>query len=54
MQVLPQMIVSPLAGVLNDRMSRRSVMIGSDLARAVIVALMLLAQHLEWIWLIFV
>ncbi len=54
MQVLPQMIVSPLAGVLNDRMSRRSVMIGSDLARAVVVALMLLAQHLEWIWLIFV
>jgi len=54
MQVLPQMIVSPLAGVLNDRMSRRTVMIGSDLARSVVVALMLFAQHFEMIWLIFV
>jgi predicted MFS family arabinose efflux permease len=54
MQVLPQMLVSSMAGVLNDRISRRTVMILSDLARSVIVAVMLLAQNLEWISLIYV
>ncbi|MBI3208407.1 MAG: MFS transporter [Candidatus Solibacter usitatus] len=54
MQVLPQMLVSPMAGVLNDVMSRRTVMIISDIARAVIVALMLVAQRMELIWLIYV
>lgn len=54
MQVLPQMLISPMAGVLNDLMSRRTVMILSDIARAVVVALMLVAQRLELIWLIYV
>lgn len=54
MQVLPQMLVSTMAGVVNDRMSRRLVMIVSDVARAVIVALMLVAQNMEWLSLIFV
>jgi MFS family permease len=54
LQVLPQMLVSPLAGVLNDRLSRRAVMIFSDWARAAIVAAMLFAQHSPMIWLIYV
>ena len=37
LQVLPQFFIGPMAGVLNDRVSRRKVMIAADLARAVIV-----------------
>jgi len=44
LQVLPQFVCSPSAGVINDRMSRRRVMIFADYARAVIVAGMLLVQ----------
>lgn len=54
MQVLPQMLVSPMAGALNDLMSRRQVMIISDIARAIIVALMLVAQRMEAITFIYV
>ena len=53
LQVLPQALVSPMAGVLNDRVSRRRLMIIADLARAGIVALMLLAQYRQMIWLIY-
>ncbi|MEK7409090.1 MAG: MFS transporter [Acidobacteriota bacterium] len=51
LQVLPQFFVGPTAGVINDRMSRKRVMILSDLARAGIVLGMLLVRQpgLEWI-----
>ena len=39
LQVLPQTFVAPAAGVLNDRLSRRKVMIFADCARAVITFL---------------
>ncbi len=45
LQVLPQLFVSPLAGIVNDRFSRRRVMISADLARAVIVLAMIGAVH---------
>ena len=54
MQVLPQTLASPLAGVLNDRLSRRKVMLFADFARAVIVAAMLLVRTREMAWLLFV
>lgn len=54
LQELPQLLVSPVAGVLNDRLSRRSLMIASDWARAGIVALMLAAQIWEQIWAMYV
>lgn len=41
LQVLPQVLVSPLAGVVNDRLSRRTVMILTDIARCAIIAAML-------------
>jgi MFS family permease len=44
LQVLPQTIMAPAAGVLNDRLSRRRVMIVADCARAVITFCMLFAQ----------
>lgn len=49
LQLLPQFFLSPIAGSLNDRMSRRTVMIGSDLARAVVVLGMVLVTSAEWI-----
>src|SRR5689334_14695300 len=44
LQVLPQTFMGPTAGVVNDRVSRRRVMIISDLARMVIVLTMLLVR----------
>lgn len=34
---LPRVLLSPMAGVLADRRSRKSIMVGCDLARAVVV-----------------
>jgi len=45
LQVLPQFFVAPTAGVVNDRLSRKRVMISADLARAVIVLGMLFAAR---------
>ena len=53
MQVFPQVLMSPAAGVLNDRLSRKKLMITADLARAVIVLSMLLVQTREHLWLLF-
>ncbi|MEP7363224.1 MAG: MFS transporter [Acidobacteriota bacterium] len=41
LQVLPQVLVSPVAGVVNDRLSRRTVMILTDIGRCFIIAAML-------------
>jgi MFS family permease len=53
LQVLPQFFVSPAAGVLNDRVSRKRVMIAADLARAVIVLGMLFVARAQVVWLIY-
>src|SRR5437879_792733 len=44
LQVLPQTFVGPAAGVVNDRLRRKQVMIVADLARCVIVLAMLLVR----------
>jgi MFS family permease len=54
LQVLPQCLVAPAAGVLNDRLSRKRIMIAADLARAAIVLLMLVVQARQWIGFIYV
>jgi MFS family permease len=54
LQVLPQFFVSPAAGVLNDRLSRKQVMIVADWARAAIVFLMLFVQSREALPLLYV
>jgi predicted MFS family arabinose efflux permease len=52
-QVLPQTLAAPTAGVVNDRMSRKRVMIIADLARFAIVLGMLLVRSRQMIWLIY-
>ena len=54
MQVLPQTLIAPAAGVVNDRLSRKRVMIFADVARAVIVLSMLLVRSRGTLWLLFV
>jgi predicted MFS family arabinose efflux permease len=53
LQVLPQFFVAPMAGIVNDRASRKRVMISADLARAVIVLLMLVAARTQIVLLIY-
>lgn len=54
LQVLPQTIVSPAAGVINDRISRKRVMIFADWMRAGIVLAMTLVRTREMVWLLYV
>ena len=51
---LPLFFVSPLAGVVADRFSRRRIMIWSDLLRAVTVTCFLLVQVTGQLWLLYV
>ena len=53
-QLLPLALVGPLAGVVVDRMSRRTLMIGADLARAVLFAGLVFVRSADQIWLAFV
>lgn len=50
-QVLPQTVISPVAGIINDRFSRKTVMIVSDLVRAAVVLAMLLVRSASMVWL---
>ena len=52
-QVLPQTFMGPIAGVVNDRLSRKRVMITTDLARAVVVFAMLFVRSRATAWLIY-
>ncbi len=51
--VFPQVLASPMAGVVNDRLPRRQVMIAADIARFFIVGGMLFAQTPDRIWLVY-
>src|SRR5207302_1603636 len=53
LQVLPQTFVGPTAGVVNDRIRRKRVMITADLIRAVIVLSMLLVRSRSLVWLVY-
>jgi len=53
LQVLPQFFISPMAGVVNDRVSRKKIMILADVARAVIVLGMLLVRTPELVPLLY-
>jgi predicted MFS family arabinose efflux permease len=53
LQVLPQTFIGPTAGVVNDRMRRRQVMIAADLIRVVVVLAMLLVRSRSMVWLVY-
>jgi len=53
LQVLPQTLVGPTAGVVNDRLKRKHVMIAADLIRCVIVLSMLLVRSRSMVWLVY-
>jgi MFS family permease len=53
LQVLPQCFAAPLAGVINDRASRKRVMIFADWTRAAIVLSMLLVRSIDTVWLLY-
>src|SRR4051812_2232929 len=53
LQVLPQTLVGPLAGVVNDRLRRKQVMIATDLGRMVVVLGMLFVGSRQGVWLVF-
>jgi len=53
LQVLPQTFVGPTAGVVNDRLRRKQVMIAADLVRVVVVLAMLLVRSPSMVWLVY-
>ena len=53
LQVLPQTFIGPTAGVVNDRLRRKHVMIAADLGRMLIVFCMLLIRSRQMVWLIY-
>lgn len=53
LQLLPCTIAGPTAGVVNDRIRRRHIMIATDLARIIIVLGMMLVRSRETVWLIY-
>ena len=53
LQVLPQTLIGPASGVINDRLRRKRVMIAADLGRVAIVLCMLLVRSREMVWLVY-
>ena len=53
LQVLPQTLIGPTAGVVNDRLRRKRVMIAADLGRVAIVTCMLLVRSRSMVWLVY-
>jgi MFS family permease len=53
LQVLPHTLIAPATGVLNDRISRRAIMIAADVARCFIVLGMLLVRTPGMVWLVY-
>ena len=50
---LPSVVMGPLSGVIADRFSRRSIMIASDLIRAIVVLGFLFVRRPDQMWLVY-
>jgi len=53
LMILPEFFLGPTAGAVNDRVSRKAVMIAADVARALIVLGMLLIETKDELWLLY-
>ena len=53
LQVLPHTLVAPATGVINDRISRRAIMIGADIGRFFIVLGMLGVRTPGMVWMVY-
>ena len=53
MQVLPQTFIGPTAGVVNDRLRRKHVMITADVVRVFVVLAMLFVRSRSMVWLVY-
>jgi MFS family permease len=53
LQVIPQTLAGPTAGVVNDRLKRKHVMIAADLVRFAVVLAMLLVRSRSMVWLVY-
>jgi predicted MFS family arabinose efflux permease len=53
LQVLPVTLIGPTAGVVNDRLPRKYVMIATDVGRMLIVLCMLLVRSRGVVWLVY-
>jgi MFS family permease len=53
LQVLPQTFVGPTAGVVNDRLRRKYVMIAADIGRFGVVLAMLFVRSRSMVWLVY-
>jgi MFS family permease len=53
-RAIPAMLIGPAAGVVLDRLNRRSIMIASDLIRAVVAACFMLTVRHHDTWLLYV
>ncbi len=53
LQVIPQTLVGPMAGVVNDRLRRKHVMIAADVVRCIVVLAMLLVRSKSMVWLVY-
>jgi MFS family permease len=53
LQVLPSTLAAPTAGVVNDRISRKAIMIGADIARFFVVLGMLVVRTPSMVWLVY-
>lgn len=51
---LPSVVMGPLSGVIADRFSRRTIMIASDIVRAVVVLGFLFVRRPDQMWLVYV
>jgi len=54
LRVLPPLIAGPAAGVLLDKFNRKNILVLSNLLRAAVVPLFLLANSPDLLWLIYV
>ena len=53
LQVIPQTLVGPTSGVVNDRLRRKHVMIAADLVRFGVVLAMLFVRSRSMVWLVY-